>query len=149
MAAPGVAALVALAVPAVPVVLAVVAGVDVVVLAAGDVVAVLAAGVDALDVLDVLDVLDELESGAAAAMTPLAPDMMSVVATDPFVPVELRNVDELGAWMLAIAFERLAPDRNPAEPGVGMIIPIPAARRSMRPSSLSEATLALSCSFRV
>jgi hypothetical protein len=132
------AVVVALVAAVVPAVVALVV-VGVVVLAAGDVATVLVG----------VEVLDVLELGAAATMAPLALDMMSVVATDPFLPAELRKVEELGAWMLAMAFERLAPDRNPADPGAGMIIPIPAARRSIRPSSLREATLARSCSLRV
>ncbi len=115
----------------------------VLVLVAGDEV------VGALEGLEVLELLDVPEFGVLAMMAPLELDMMSVVATEPFFAVELRNVEALGARMLAIALETPAPERKPADPGVGMIIPMPAASRSIRPSSLSEATLALSCSLRV
>jgi hypothetical protein len=152
----GVEAVAAVVVPPVvvgAVVVVVVVGavvVDVAGLAVALVVAALAAGDGvAVAVAVVLAVLELAVLGEAARMTPLELDMMSVVATDPFAPPELRKVDELGSWMLATAFATPAPERNPAEPGVGMIIPIPAARRSIRPSSLSEATLARSCSLRV
>src|SRR5947209_3412746 len=80
---PVVVAVVALLVPTVPAVLVLDVGVEV--LVAGADVLVLDAGVEVLDVL---------EPGGIAAMAPLELDMMSVVATDPFVPAELRNVEE-------------------------------------------------------
>jgi hypothetical protein len=75
--------------------------------------------------------------------------MIPLVATVPLEDVAVRNPDGLGARMFAIAWETFAPERNPADPGAGMIIPMPAASRSIRASSLSAATLARSNSLRV
>jgi hypothetical protein len=112
-----------------------------------DVVAVLVAPV--VVVAPVL-VAPALLAGGVAAIDPLLPVMMLFVATAPLEAIEARNEVGSGAWRLASARLALAvPERKPTDPGAGMIIPIPAASRSILPSSLSDATLARSISLRV
>jgi hypothetical protein len=84
-------------------------------------------------------------AGGVALIEPSALDMMLLLATAPFDAGEARNVAGSGAWIFAIARWTSAfgtAEANPAVPGGGMIIPIPAARRSIRWSSPSEAILA-------
>jgi hypothetical protein len=97
-----------------------------------------------------LELEPELEAGWSAGLAvidPSALDMMPLLATVPFDAVDARKLLGSGAWMFAIACCTPLPGAtrmNAAAPGAGMIIPIPAARRSILASSLSDATLARS-----
>ena len=89
--------------------------------------------------------------GAVAVGIALAAARLAGVTTKPLLELELRNALAVGWWMLAMAAPTLAPWlalRKPTDAGGAITMPIPAATRSIRWSSASDATLVCSCSLR-
>jgi hypothetical protein len=104
--------------------------------------------------IDTPGVTDDAELTApateAAVVLPCGDEALCVVITAPLAVVRAMKLLGLGAWMFEIACWAWVPKlagRNPTLAGPGITIPCPAARRSIRWSSASVATLARSCSF--